>query len=186
MAEKPKYYWDACAWIALIEQEQERFDSLSFVIEEARAGRVEVWTSNFTLAEVYRRQCDDEQKSLLAANDTVFEDFILQDFVKRAQVDYDTGVLARRLLRTYPDIRKPQDGIHLATALFHNLDELHTFDRKNLLDLSNKIDRRDGQKLKIYHPPSRPKPAPLPLWEKAEKDANEASQDQAAEGGKKA
>ena len=72
---------------------------------------------------------DGVQKSLLPPQDEIFEDYILQDFVTRVQVDYDVGVLARRLLRAYPVIQKPQDGIHLATALLNNLDELHTFGR---------------------------------------------------------
>jgi len=87
-----------------------------------------------------------------------FEDFILQNFVTRVQVDLDVGTLARRLLRAYPVIAKPQDGIHLATALLNNVDELHSYDRENLLGLSGKIDRKDGIKLQICHPPSRPAP----------------------------
>jgi hypothetical protein len=73
-------------------------------------------------------------------------------------VDFAVGTLARRLLRTYPVIVKPQDGIHLATALLNNVDELHTFDRENLMGLTGSIDRPDGVKLKIGHPPSRPIP----------------------------
>ena len=185
LADKPKYYWDACAWIALIQQEPNRFDSLNYVIEEARNKRVEIWTSNFTLAEVDKRTCDDEQKSLLPTQDRTFEDFILQDFVERVQVDYDVGVLARRLLRAYPTIQKPQDGIHLATALLNNVDELHTFDRDNLLGLSERIDRKDGKKLRICHPPRRPAPPPakpLPLFERLEERQND---DKAAEGANK-
>jgi predicted nucleic acid-binding protein len=177
LAEKPRYYWDACAWIALIQQEPNRFESLKYVIDEARAGRAEIWTSLFTLAEVYKRPCDGEQKSLLPQQDQNFEDYILQGFVERVQVDYDVGVLARRLLRLYPEIQKPQDGIHLATALLNNVDELHTYDRENLIGLSDKIDRRDGKKLKICPPPRPPAPAPLealPLFKKLETDEHES------------
>jgi predicted nucleic acid-binding protein len=159
LAERPKYYWDACVWIALIQQEAGRVDSLSYVIEEARNGKVEIWTSNFTLAEVYKRPCDGEVKGLAIADDAAFEDFLLQDFVVRVQVDLAVGTLARRLLRSHPMIAKPQDGIHLATALLNSIDELHTFDRANLLGLTGLIDRKDGEKLKICHPPSRPVPA---------------------------
>lgn len=176
MAEKPRYYWDACAWIALIQQEQGRFEQLQYIIDEARAGSVEIWTSYFTLAEVYKRPCGQpEQVGLIAAQDQPFEDFILQSFVQRVQVDFEVGVLARRLLRTYPVIAKPQDGIHLATALIYNVDELHTFDRENLLGLTGKIDRQDGVKLRINPPPKppptavaappMPPPAPLLDWE---------------------
>ena len=159
LADRPKYYWDACAWIALIQQEPTRFDALSYVIEEARKGNVEIWTSNFTLAEVFKRPCDGEQKGIAAVQDAAFEDFIVQEFVTRVQVDFDVGVLARRLLRKFPEIGKPQDGIHLATALLNNVDELHTYDRKDLIGLSGRIDRKDGVKLKICAPPQRPMPA---------------------------
>ena len=182
LAEKPRYYWDACAWIALIQQEPNRFDSLSYVIDEARATNVEIWTSTFTLAEVYKRVCDDEQKSLLPRQDQIFEDLILQHFVQRVQVDYDVGVLARRLLRKHPTIQKPQDGIHLATALLNNVDELHTFDRENLLSLSDRIPRKDGKHLRICNPPKRPKPKPLPLFEGLESATNESNAKNAAEG----
>jgi predicted nucleic acid-binding protein len=184
LAEKPRYYWDACAWIALIQQEPDRFDSLKYVVEEAKATNVEIWTSTFTLAEVYKRVCDDEQKGLLATQDQNFEDLILQTFVQRVQVDYDVGVLARRLLRAHPTIQKPQDGIHLATALLNNVDELHTFDRENLLVLTERIPRKDGKPLRICGPPKRPKPKPLPLFEPLESTDNESNtKDTAAEGG---
>jgi predicted nucleic acid-binding protein len=181
LADRPKYYWDACAWIALIQQEPTRFDSLSYVIEEAKNGNVEIWTSNFTLAEVYKRPCDGDKKGITAAEDVPFEDFILQDFVKRVQVDLDVGTLARRLLRAYPVIGKPQDGIHLATALLNNVDQLHTYDREDLLGLSGTIDRKDGVKLKICHPPQRPSPAQVaktPLEEAIEKAINQDDESQ--------
>ncbi|MCA3559686.1 MAG: PIN domain-containing protein [Aestuariivirga sp.] len=184
MADKPRYYWDACAWISLIQKETGRFENLAYVIDEAKAGSAEIWTSYFTLAEVYKRPCGHPTASGLAPDeDTVFEAYILQDFVQRVQVDFDVGVLARRLLRTYPTIVKPQDGIHLATALLNNIDELHTYDRENLLGLSGQIKRQDGGKLLINAPPKRPQPkkAPAPLLEGLEKELDEEG-DQAASG----
>jgi predicted nucleic acid-binding protein len=186
LADVPKYYWDACAWIALIQQEAGRFDSLSYVIDEAKNGRAQIWTSNFTLAEVYKRPCGDEQKNLLPEQDQPFEDYILQSFVQRAQVDYDIGILARRLLRKYPTIQKPQDGIHLATALLNNVDQLHTFNRDNLLALSGQIDRMDGKKLLICKPPKRPAPPapkPLPLFQTVENKPDVEDSNAAAQGG---
>lgn len=179
MADKPKYYWDACAWIALIQQESDRFDSLSYVIEEAKAGNVELWTSSFTLAEVYKRPCGaPEQSGLSADEDAIFEDYILQSFVQRVQVDFEVGVLARRLLRKYPVIAKPQDGIHLATALLNNVDELHTYDRENLLGLTRQIERQDGVKLLINTPPKRPAPvrSPAPLLQELENEQDERAE----------
>jgi hypothetical protein len=100
------------------------------------------------------------------------------------QVDYDVGVLARKLLRKFPAIQKPQDGIHLATALMNNVDELHTFDRPNLLDLTDQIERKDGSKLKICHPPKRPEPPPparMPLFDGLE-PTNETGEKKSARG----
>lgn len=142
----------------MIQQDADRFDSLSYVIDEAKNGKAEIWTSNFTLAEVYKRPCDGDMKGFSVAEDVPFEDYMLQDFVTRVQVDFAVGTLARRLLRNYPAIVKPQDGIHLATALLNNVDQLHTYDRENLLGLSGLIDRPDGAKLQICHPPKRPAP----------------------------
>jgi hypothetical protein len=155
------------------------------LIEEAKKGNVEIWTSNFTLAKVFKRPCDGQEKGLQTADDQSFEDFIIQPFVTRVQVDLDVGTLARRLLRTYPVIGKPQDGIHVATALLNNLDELHTFDRDNLLGLTNTIPRKDGFMLRICHPPKPPAPAAAavpPLLQAIEEAKREDEQGNQAAG----
>lgn len=147
MVTKVKYYWDACAWIALINQEAGKVDSLRFVIEDAQKGKVEIWTSAFTLAEVFKRKCSGNQVGLAATEDTAFEDYLAQDFVQRVQVDSDVGTAARRLLRKFPSIRKPQDAIHAATAALNNVDELHTFDCADLLPLDGQIPTANGGNL---------------------------------------
>ncbi len=170
----PKYYWDACAWIALIQREEGRFEQCKDVFEMAQAHKVEIWTSAFTLAEVYKRRCNPDisqpVSGLEVAQDAQFEDFILQDCVNLAQVDVDVGTIARRLLRSHPEIGKPQDAIHIATALLNNIDQLHTFDRADLLGLDNALGRIDGRKLRICRPPDRPAPistgpVPTPLFD---------------------
>jgi len=163
---KTRYYWDACAWIALIKQEPGRFDACKHVVDLAEAGKAEIWTSAFTLAEVFKRKCGTGFVSLEPTKDDEFEDYIEKEFVIKAQVDTDVGTAARRLLRAHPEIGKPQDAIHVATALLYDIDELHTFDREDLLGLSGMLDRSDGKKLAICPPPSPPpppkKPEPLP------------------------
>lgn len=144
-------------WISLIQREP-AYDSCRYVIEQAERGEVQIWTSAFTLAEVFKRRCGGEWSGLDIREDEAFEDFIEQDFVVRVQVDSDVGKAARRLLRAYPQIGKPQDAIHLATALIENLDELHTFDREDLLGLNGKLARQGGGFLKICRPPKRPDP----------------------------
>lgn len=181
MPSKPKYYWDACAWIALIKQEAGRFDACRHAIEQAEAGKVEIWTSAFTLAEVYKRRVDGGSAFIDASKDKDFEDYIEKDFVQIVQVDVDVGTAARRLLRAYPEIGKPQDAIHVATALLNDLDELHTFDRADLLSLSGVLDRSDGKKLSICAPPPAPPPPPSTpsLFDDIEEQTAAPHQDQA-------
>lgn len=152
-------------WIALIKREPSRFDACKFIIEKAQRSEVEIWTSMFTLAEVWKRRCAGEDTGLPEADDEAFEDYIEQEFVFRVAVDSDVGTAARRLLRKHPSIGKPQDAIHVATALIENVDELHTFDRADLLSLDGVLDRQDGEKLKICTPPPPPDPNEGTLFE---------------------
>jgi predicted nucleic acid-binding protein len=150
------------------------------VIEQAQKGGVEIWTSTFTMAEVWKRKCDSANVGLEAPDDTAFEDYVEQAFVTRVAVDFEVGTAARRLLRKYPEIGKPQDAIHLATALLENVDELHTFDNADLLGLDGKLLRQDGEKLKICPPPSPPDPNEGTLFEGL--DADDGEQDNQAVG----
>lgn len=165
MADKPRYYWDACCWIALIKQEPDRIDSLRYVIEMAQRGDVEIWTSTFTLAEVFKRRCGSENAELPAIDDEAFEDYLEQDFVQRVQVDVDVGTAARRLLRRFPSIRKPQDAVHVATAVLNGVDEFHTFDGHDLLPLNGQIPAMGGGRLKICRPPAAPDPLAGTMFE---------------------
>lgn len=153
----PSYYWDACVWITLIsEPGTVRYECCKYVLEMAQRGECEIWTSAFTLAEVYKRKCDGIVVGLEDQYDSRFEDLVESDLVKTVQVDIDVGKVARRLLRRFPTIGKPQDAIHVATALMENVDEFHTFDKKDLLGLDGHLERYDKQKLRICHPPYPP------------------------------
>ncbi len=162
MASSRKVYWDSCAWIGLINEEPDKLDACRYVIDQARNGDVEIWTSAYTLAEVFKRKCEDVQKGIAEDKDIVFEDFLDQDYIVYAQVDADVGKLARRLLRRYSELKKPPDAVHLATAIIHNLDEFHTFDSENLLVLNGRISRLDRKILNICVPPDPPPPRPPP------------------------
>lgn len=153
----PSYYWDACIWIALISEPGTiRHSCCKHVLEMAQRGECEIWTSSFTLAEVYKRKCDGIQIGIEEQYDQRFEDLIESEFVKKVSVDMDVGKVARRLLRRFPKIGKPQDAIHLATCLIENVDELHTFDKDDLLAMNGLLDRLDKQKLRICQPPYPP------------------------------
>lgn len=153
MTELKKVYWDACVWIALINEEPDKISRCRAIMEQARKGEIEIWTSSLTLAEVFKKKCEGNGVSLPENKDVQFESFIEQDFLKEVQVDHDIGVEARRLLRKHPLLKKPNDGVHLATAVLYNVDEFHTFDDENFLPLNGQITRADGIELVICHPP---------------------------------
>ena len=123
------------------------------VLRLAENGRAEIWTSTLTLAEVFKRKCEDTNASLPQSRDREFEDYIEKDFIKKVGVDVEVATLARRLLRTFSELKKPSDAVHLASCLLHNLDELHTFDETNLIKLDGRIKRKDRLTLAIKPPP---------------------------------
>lgn len=167
-----KYYWDACIWITLIsDRHSSRGQACEYVLEQAKSRNCTIWTSSFCLAEVFKRKCDGDFVMLAEENDTYFEDLIEQEFIHKVSVDVAVGTTARRLLRHYPKIGKPQDAIHVASCLLYNLDQLHTFDGEDLLALDGELDRADKKKLKICNPPEPPENRQLGMFEDVEVDA---------------
>lgn len=151
-----KYYWDACIWIELITQSEDndRFKRCQHIFQKAQDGEVELWTSTFTLAEVYKRKCDDGFKSLHTDENDKFESFFTSGLIKPILVDTQVGQMSGRLSRQYyRQLRKPQDAVHIASCLVGNIGVLHTFDKKDLIPLSGKIPMKNGGFLKIIEPP---------------------------------
>jgi predicted nucleic acid-binding protein len=162
LATKRKVYWDSCAWIGLINEEPDKIDACRHVIDLAQNGDLEIWTSTYTLAEVFKKKCETVWTGLPEDKDLIFEDFLNQDFVIYAQVDVDVGKMARRLLRRHPELKKPPDAVHLATAIIHGCDEFHTTDAENILPLNGRVFRLDRSLLLICPPPKPPPPPPPP------------------------
>lgn len=151
-------YWDSCNWIGLINEDENRIAPLRYIYQQGQNNEIEILTSTFTLAEVFRLKCEDSEKQLPEEKDQIFEETLDQEFVVYVQLTRDIGKYARRLLRRTEGLKSPQDAIHLASAAWNNVDELHTFDGNHLLPLDGKIERRDGQKLKICMPQVPPEP----------------------------
>ena len=116
----------------------------------AKKGECEIWTSTISVAEVYKSHAEREEATESSEKiDSLFE----QGYVQMVAADYLITKDARTLLRQHrPPLKKPFDAIHLATALRHNCDEFHTFDREDLLSLDGKLDRQDRKKLVIKKP----------------------------------
>lgn len=91
--------------------------------------------------------------------DRKLDDFLSQPYIVHVQIDQDVAMEARKLLRAkLPDLKKPYDAVHLACAVWHNIDTFHTFDRDDLLPLSGRVQCRNGKLMKVIKPPDRPPP----------------------------
>jgi predicted nucleic acid-binding protein len=150
MTERRRVYWDACAWLGLLNGEQDKIQALQHVWAKAEYGEVEIWTSALSLAEVYRLKCEGTWTGLDAENDAKIDNLFDQHFVKVVQVDSEIARRAKRLLRSHAKLKKPSDAIHLATAIEWNLEQLHTYDGSDLLGLTVKT--ANGADLEICKP----------------------------------
>ena len=135
MADHRRVYWDACAWLGLLNGEGDKLIALQHVWAKAKGGELQIWTSAFCLAEVYKLKCEGEWTALEPENDAKIDNLFDQDFVKIVQVDSEIARLAKRLLRTYDKLRKPSDAIHLATAVQWDIEQFHTYDHSDLIGL---------------------------------------------------
>jgi predicted nucleic acid-binding protein len=158
-----RVYWDACAWIGLINSEPDKIHPLRSVWEDAEKGKYELWTSTYVYLELMKGTAAHGDPYPPEESDAVFELALEQPYVKRVQLDVQIGKLARKLKRDYHSdgLSKRADAIHLATALYYNLEEMHTWDRQDLLGFDGKINRRDGKPLAIKIPGPDYTSAPL-------------------------
>jgi predicted nucleic acid-binding protein len=164
MANPRRIYWDACVWIALIQQErirdaqgaliEDRYGMCRNVISAAERDQIELVTSTLSLAEVCKTAGLKKQSEDKIA--LYFEN----DYILLVNLDRAVGERARSLQMSGFSGLKPQDACHLATAAIANVEERHTFDDR-LLNLDGKIEKSDGTKLKICKPDPGGKPAPL-------------------------
>lgn len=126
------------------------------MLSEVEGQKAELWTSAFTLAEVYKRKCDGGPASMPEDQDDAFESYFESGLVKPILVDVQVAKVSRRLCRKYPVLRKPQDAIHVASCIIGNIDELHTFDVRDLIKLDGQITLENGKALRISKPPTPP------------------------------
>lgn len=155
MASLLRVYWDACTWIAYIAQEksvdigdgitENRFAMCVDILKRAQAGKLEIVTSAFTLAEVCKSpEVKDSPLDNLPA-------FFERSYILTVPVDMAIGRRAQNMQASGLVNLKPPDAVHLASAQRASVSELHTFDIK-ILKLDDAIARADGQPMKICKP----------------------------------
>lgn len=127
-----KVYWDACVFLEMIEEEEERRSGIEAILAEAEKGKILIHTSILTIAEVTYAKSEKNQQAL----DQDIEErinalwlpsslFVLVDVFRGIVIDAQK--MAREALKNRTKI-KPMDAIHLATAVRIGCAEFHTFD----------------------------------------------------------
>jgi predicted nucleic acid-binding protein len=153
MASLPKrVYWDACAWIALIQKEkipvagssaiEDREQMCRTVIEAAKQGKLEIVASTLCLVEVCKESSNNTADKLA--------DYFETDYLLMVALDRFVAEEARKLMQGGLGL-KPPDASHIATALISSVEEMHTFDGR-ILALNGVLSRPDGTKMKICKP----------------------------------
>jgi predicted nucleic acid-binding protein len=145
----PRYYWDTSVFIALLINERRppgEMEGARDVALAADAGAVIIATSLMTQGEIldpkgigapdkFGALFKRPNYQLLQANSAVFSE-------------------AQRLRMAIPKLKTP-DATHLASAIVYKCDELHAFDKDDLLKLSGS-DLVRGLKIRR---PSLPQPS---------------------------
>lgn len=175
MAASRRIYWDACSWIALIQQErihddkgsivEDRYSMCRSVVQVAEKNQIEIATSTLSLAEVNKNPAGTK------AGDDKIAAYFERDYVLLVNLDTAVGERARLLMQSGFAGLKPADACHLATAITAFVDEFHTFDGR-LLNLTGLITKLDGTRLTICKPDPGGRPMPLLDLDLAKQPAN--------------
>ncbi|HEY7030590.1 MAG TPA: type II toxin-antitoxin system VapC family toxin [Thermomicrobiales bacterium] len=126
-------YWDACSLIAFIAGEAGRADSCRKLLDEAASGAYLAFTSAITLAEVTRRR----HHAVTPEHRQKIERFFENPSIQVVNADRFTVLRAREPIWEHLSLR-PNDAIHLASALRARCSLFYTYDT-GLLDLDGKI-----------------------------------------------
>lgn len=153
LAKLSRVYWDSCAWLGLLNGEADKKRDLGVIYSNASRGLCEIWTSTLSILEARRLDSENQDaKPLSAANLKIIRDVFRQPYVKMIPMSLDISEHARELVRTTPNLAKWQDAVHLASALRWDSAIFHTYDKKDLLHLSNCFACRNGVLLPITYP----------------------------------
>lgn len=127
---KYKHYCDSCVFIGFLSQEADKLEQCKSVLESAELGKIELYTSTFTMAEVVKIKSDLD----IEQQEKVIKTLFTNDWIITVNFEQETAEISRYLVREYG--LKPFDSLHLATAIKMQVDYFDTTDQKFLNLLS--------------------------------------------------
>ena len=144
MADEPKaVYWDTDVIIHRLQRTPEHIDILEYLTDAAERNELLIVVSTFTIAEVVRAE---NLPPLTEDEDKLISDYFENDYIVVRPLTIPIAKLAREVARKYGI--KPNDAVHVATAIFWKVPILHSYDKK----LCNKTDMIGNPPLKIENP----------------------------------
>jgi predicted nucleic acid-binding protein len=131
----PRYYWDACVILAFISGEVDRLPDIEAILDSADKGDVEIFTSELSVVEVAfssQEKVDGQLDEQVEAN--INELWRPSSPIKRVEFHTLIASTARGVIRTSlaaPGTQvKPNDAVHLATAMHIGVDAIHTYEKE--------------------------------------------------------
>jgi len=133
MAKKPKRIcWETSCFSATFNEEVGRVEVCKAIIEAAKKGEIELYTSFITVCEWAKIKGQYASE----AEDTIAE-FLRNPYIRLVAIDWSISRITRDLVRRHN--LNVRDAIHLATAIKLKVDILHTYDTDHLIPLNGKI-----------------------------------------------
>lgn len=145
---KPIYYWDANVFLAWLKDERRKPGEMEGLAEiAAMIDRQEaiLMTSVLTRTEVLESTLPNNAQNLF---NRIFDKPSIVSVDLTAPISVLAHSIRDHYHRNGKRLKSP-DCVHLATAIHHKVDELHTFDEDDLIPLSGNI---AGNKLIICKP----------------------------------
>lgn len=124
--------WDTNCFLALFNKEQDRVDICNAIVEDAKKGKIKLYTSFLTICE-----CVKIKDEYASEAEIIIADFFKHRYIIPVAIDDKVSRITRSLVREQKlDVK---DAIHLATAISIKADVLQTWDGDDLLKLNGKI-----------------------------------------------
>lgn len=135
MKRPPLIYWDSSVFLAWLKPETSRHRQCRDILDEAELGKLRIVTSAITLTEVIKLKGSPKLK---AEDEAKIAKFFKQPYLVVYQLNRRIGEDARHLIWLHSKL-EPKDSIHLATADYAKVLEVHTFDAKHMIPLDGRI-----------------------------------------------
>ncbi len=134
-------YWDANLFHAIFGREHGRVEICEHIEKLASQGGVTIYTSTITFAEVVwvKTIVDGGGKlnKLSPDHEPIVQKYFMKSYIRPINCDRQIAELARELMWKQAAL-KPKDAIHVASALFMQVDMMHSYD-DDLVRLNGKI-----------------------------------------------